>query len=357
MKKGFIKLCFGIILVITLSSCDLSKSLSSPIITDISQTDSVPYSVDDIQNAESCWLQSYNIKLGEWVGNHQCTALARLLTTAPGYGNDANGDALGGYDYVKQKHNNGIHIPLLAEVKNDLQTCDNLILVGPKYNTAGHTVVVFYVDRANDTIFYLDQNYNDEPMTPRKLRISENGNNIYVIPATCKQSVNQTCFSSVEITRTPVIFITENPELVLDQSDFKSVVEWFSTSINKNQLNMITSIIGENGVEFMSFGQGAIPLGYNNSEEIITEIQKALNNSSPKCIGYNDTDFGSEPEKAIIIYSGVNFDWKKLGIDQSGNDTVGFQFYKNENVWDLIWITPIPDDYWADFNISLTNCP
>jgi hypothetical protein len=65
----------------------------------------------DIVNAESCWLQSNNTHLGDWVGDHQCTALARLLTTAPGYGKDANGNFLGGYNYMTQQQSNGNFIP------------------------------------------------------------------------------------------------------------------------------------------------------------------------------------------------------------------------------------------------------
>lgn len=360
-------LCSTFFLGLMLASCDYSES-NRP-------SEPISYSETDIQNAASCWLHTFDKSLGDRVGDGQCTALARMLTTAPGYGKVNNGHNLGGYDYVKQQQNKGIHIPLLADVKSIVKPCDNLILVGSKFDAAGHTVVVFYPDLANDKIYYLDQNYNGEGIAFRQLRVSENESNTYVISADCKRPINcqlggtqgpiiaapqpsvPAIAVTIEAATLPPIQATKTPEPLLDRLDFISVARWVSFSISHNQPDMIADVIGENGTRFLPFAIGAEPLGYNNAEIIINELRKGLVGSSPQCLGYNDKDWGSLHDKAIIIYRGINFDWVGLGMDEPENDMVGFQFYDYGGGWELIWITPMPDFFWSDYHITLDECP
>jgi len=59
----------------------------------------------------------------------------------------------------------------------------------------------------------------------------------------------------------------------------------------------------------------------------------------------------------MIVYKGINFDWENLNIHNVENDTVGFQFGKNSDHWELIWITPLPDFFWNQYQLPLSECP
>jgi hypothetical protein len=147
----------------------------------------VSYSETDIQNAEKCWLDTFdNISFGTPVGDGECKTLADKLTIVTGFG-----EGNGGYDYVQQQEKIGNPLPLLAEIKSSVKPCDILILVNPIYLPAGHTVVVFYNDFANDTIYYLEQNHPPgKGVASAKLKISESENEIYVIVSECKKPMN-----------------------------------------------------------------------------------------------------------------------------------------------------------------------
>ena len=180
--------CITLVITTFLTSCDSAGGQVNNNNPEIVRQSASSVTETDINNSASCWVHSLDKSFGEWEGDGECTALARSLTDARGYGQDENGGFLGGADYVIQQQKKGIHIPLLAEIKSDIKPCDNLILVAPKYEKAGHTVVVFYPDLVNDKIYYLDQNYNGEGITPRSLRVSQNENSTYVISAKCNSN-------------------------------------------------------------------------------------------------------------------------------------------------------------------------
>jgi len=255
MKRKTISiLCDITILIgIFLGGCDYSTEHEN------NNTQVETYSEADVLNAANCWLQTFGLSFGDWVGDSQCTELARTLTTAPSYGKDDNGTLLGGYDYVVPQHNRGINIPLLAEVKNNLKPCDNLILVGPKFDPSGHTVIVFYPDLSNDKIYYLDQNYNGEGITLRHLLISENENNAYVISADCKKPINcqlsgtqgpiiavpQPSLPAIEAT---IVVATINPTEslpLLDVNDAITIIKWLDYSFLHNDDYPFTILVNE----------------------------------------------------------------------------------------------------------------
>ena len=178
--------CITLVITTFLTSCDSAGGQVNNNNPEIVRQSASSVTETDINNSASCWLHSLDTSFDEWVGDGECTALARFLTNARGYGKDENGGFLGGADYVIQQQKKGSPIPLLAEIISDIKPCDNLILVGPKYVAAGHTVVVFYPDLVNDKIYYLDQNYNGEGITLRSLSVSKNENSTYVISAECK---------------------------------------------------------------------------------------------------------------------------------------------------------------------------
>ncbi|MCK5667382.1 MAG: hypothetical protein KAI17_28035, partial [Thiotrichaceae bacterium] len=197
--------CITLVITTFLTSCDSAGGQVNNNNPEIVRQSASCVTETDINNSASCWLHSLDKSFDEWVGDGECTALARFLTKAPGYGKDQNGGFLGGADYVIQQQKKGIHIPLLAEIKSDIKPCDNLILVGPKYVTAGHTVVVFYPDLVNDKIYYLDQNYHGDGITLRSLSVSENENSTYVISAECKPDNQELIKCQSDGTQGPLI--------------------------------------------------------------------------------------------------------------------------------------------------------
>jgi hypothetical protein len=157
----------------------------------------------------------------------------------------------------------------------------------------------------------------------------------------------------------PVLALTPSairPSADVDRSDFQSVAQWISFSFGQAQPDMISDVIGQNGVQFWSYATGADFLGYNNAEFIITELRKGLTNTSPQCLGYNP-DFGTQPDKAIIFYKDINFDWSNLGFEENKSDIVGFQFFRMEQGWELVYITPIPVEFWPELREPLIECP
>ncbi|MCX6054292.1 MAG: hypothetical protein NTZ74_05130 [Chloroflexi bacterium] len=209
--------------------------MTQPIGNNISENEQL-FELTDIQSDENEWLKNYCLEIGDWSHNGiQCTDLVRELTTAPGYGKDSNDNYLGGYDYVKQQLNNGNQIPLLSQAKERVKRCDNLILTGDDYDPAGHTVVVFSIDLPNDTIFYLDQNYNGESITPRSTSISSIENSSYVISATCKKPVN--------------CQVGSNGELIIAAPDSLSQPE-VSTTVESKETNSNEPSGSENGKIF-----------------------------------------------------------------------------------------------------------
>ena len=197
--------CITLAITTFLTSCDSAGGQVNNSSTEIVRQSASSVTETDINNSASCWLHSLDKSFDEWVGYGECTALARFLTKAPGYGKDENGGFFGGADYVIQQQKKGIRIPLLAEIKSDIKPCDNLILVAPKYDKAGHTVVVFYPDLVNDKIYYLDQNYNGEGITLRSLSVSENENSTYVISAECKPDNKELIKCQSDGTQGPLI--------------------------------------------------------------------------------------------------------------------------------------------------------
>ena len=187
--------CFLLILIcLYLSSCNGLPSAPNPV-PEIQNPESISYSETQIKDMANCWLSANNTSYDKWVGNGLCTALARLLATAPGYGKDANGISYGGSDYIKLQENRGVITPKLVDYRDQVKPCDNLILVGSGYDAAGHTVVVFYPDLTNELMYYLDQNFNGQGVTLRSKRFSDIENIAYVISAECNKTIDTTCFS------------------------------------------------------------------------------------------------------------------------------------------------------------------
>lgn len=233
-----ILLMISILVTTMLVSCDLSE----PIFLDSTKSsEPIRYSSTDIQNAESCWLKSFDLSFGDW--SHEggeCTSLARELTTAPGYGREADGSLRGGIDYIRLQQYSGNPLPLLSETKTELKSCDVLILTSKEYLPAGHTVVVFYIDLPDDQIYILEQNYpTGSPISQRALKISDIEDSTYVVQdSACRKPL-----CSMESASGPIIAVPESPvpaiEFTIEVGNSPSIEGAYNSSIlnNNNELS------------------------------------------------------------------------------------------------------------------------
>jgi len=345
-----------------LTSCDNSGTAQP--------SKNIPFSEADIQNAESCWLQIFNISFGDIVGvgeyKGECKALANDLTTVKTYG-----PGNGGYDYVQQQNNLGTPLPLLAEVKDKVKPCDVLILIHQKYLPAGHTVVVFYPDLSNDIIYYLEQNnpYEGNPygkgVSPGKLKISENENEVYVIVSDCRKPINcQLAGSDWPIITAPQSSIPEiggnvevatlhptRPEQIsfpndLDITSNSSILDWLQYAFASGDLSVFKEIIRSKGTVFAPYAVGFESPGYDNDKEVIVEIEKALIYSTAvSCVGYN-FDKGGDYEKFSVVFKGLEFnDISFLEESKDNMYSFGFIYNYSDIGYELLFITAYPE--WA----------
>ena len=140
----------------------------------------------------------------------------------------------------------------------------------------------------------------------------------------------------------------------LDKNDLLSVMQWMAYLMKHKEANKIGPLIGPLGTTFAGYAMGAIPKGYNNSDEITMIFERTLSISDPVCLGY-DPNFGSQPDKAIIYFQGLSIEGTEVG-NISEEEVVGFQFFSLEDGWELIYITPIPERETPNPQ-SLTPCP
>lgn len=146
------------------------------------------------------------------------------------------------------------------------------------------------------------------------------------------------------------------PSIQLDRSDFLTIVQWVSFLIIHHQPEMISDVIGQNGAQFWPYAIGGKFLGYNNAEFIVKELENGLTNASPLCLGY-DPDFGTQPDKGIIFFKEINFDWYNLGFGDEPSKIVSFLFFRMEQGWELVFISPVPDEFWLELKDTLRECP
>lgn len=217
----------GVLPILLFSGCSDTTTIATPDQSPNNETaavnDQTTISADnDLANK---WLKQYCVQLDQYVGNRQCTEVARKFTDAKGYGTNGlpTPSFIGGYEFIKTQQAKIIEteeakgkdaqqvqqaiekaFPTLAqyiEQNRVLKRCDNLVLTGAGYDAVGHTAVIFAVDVKNDNIWYLDQNYGtysvkDEktgeiklfpnPLKLRFKKINTIKNTAYVIPANCK---------------------------------------------------------------------------------------------------------------------------------------------------------------------------
>lgn len=149
--------------------------------------------------------------------------------------------------------------------------------------------------------------------------------------------------------------VTSSPPATIEP-DLMQAVQIVQNALAENHPDLLRSIIGDEGVAVQGFAMGAGYEGHNNSDEIVAEISEALEISLPTCIGFLQ-NAGSLPDKAILVYKGLQLDWNYFGIEREDSDGATIQLFEFPEGWRLVYITPF--DFEVDLPViePLRDCP
>ena len=128
------------------------------------------------------------------------------------------------------------------------------------------------------------------------------------------------------------------------------------TAIETDQPDMLRSLIGEEGVAAGGFAQDAQFKGYNNADEIIVAFTQALDQSTPVCEGFVPY-IGALPDKATLVYRGMEFDWNQFGLSGNSSGGMTLQLFKLSEGWRLVGITPFDFEWGLPIIEPLQACP
>jgi hypothetical protein len=141
----------------------------------------------------------------------------------------------------------------------------------------------------------------------------------------CNATVTPTLSSAVPTVILPADFV-ENVQIVVE-------------AIQAKDPELFRSLIGEKGVAVGGFAQGLGFKGYNNTDEIMEAFTRALDHSAPVCKGFFSY-VGGLPDKAILVYQGINFNWERFGMSGNESDGMTLQLFKLPEGWKLVYVTP-----------------
>jgi hypothetical protein len=126
--------------------------------------------------------------------------------------------------------------------------------------------------------------------------------------------------------------------MAFNQSNLVSVLGLLVDAIQNQDLTMIQPLIGDQGTTFAAYGTEFDMVGYNNSEELIPQLTKALNKSNLICMGYDNS-----PSYNAMIYFKGDVDWsqfpQKINQDSTG---IVFGLMKEQQDWNLMFVTKLP---------------
>lgn len=128
-----------------------------------------------------------------------------------------------------------------------------------------------------------------------------------------------------------------------DRYDAQQVLACLVYAIFEQQPWLLRDLIGPDGCAFAPYATESEMPGGNNGEEIADETGRALINSDATCLGYSVIKYG-QPDKAIIYWLGLNYDWGRLHLGDYAAPTTAFEFFLLDDGWRLCFIGPVPDE-------------
>jgi len=331
----------GLFFSALLSSCSTQSSTNTSII-ETQAPESVSFTKAEVEVMERCWLKLFGTDFDQRVDNGQCTALASLLTKRTAYGADANGESLGGYEYIKLQESKGIIISKLGDVKDEVKPCDNLVLIGPNFDDIGHTVVVFRVDLVNDTIYYLDQNYAGQGIRPRTLIISQNQNNAYVLPFDCKIPADSPCdmdpltVQSIEIDQAQDPQITSMMKIAFDSNRDGNSEIYVMDADGSNQMRVTNNQAQDAAPSWSPDGLKIVFVSDRNGPYVIfvmnadgSEQTQLINNAN-----FSNPDWSPNGEKIVFaLLTQATSNIQAMNMDGSNRSGLNDQFGDQDPSW------------------------
>jgi hypothetical protein len=128
------------------------------------------------------------------------------------------------------------------------------------------------------------------------------------------------------------------------------------TAIETNQPEMLRILIGDEGVAAGGFAQGVDLKGYNNADEIVAAFDDALDRSTHICEGFVP-NMGTLPDKATLVYRGMEFDWSQFGLSGTSAGGMTLTLFKMPEGWRLTYITPFDFEWGPPILGPMQDCP
>ena len=139
-------------------------------------------------------------------------------------------------------------------------------------------------------------------------------------------------------------------------ADLLTAVQIVVNAIEANQPEQLRTLIGDEGVAPGGFAQGVGLKGFNNADEIIAAFDEALDRSNPVCEGYV-TYMGALPDKATLVYRGMEFDWSQWSLSGASAGGTTLTLFNMPEGWRLIYITPFDFEWGPPILGPMQDCP
>jgi hypothetical protein len=179
--------------------------------------------------------------------------------------------------------------------------------------------------------------------------LGPNSNYSFTLPAKWTETLPFTSTKTKTISK--YTETTQESSKTIDKNNIRAVLHQISYAIVSNQPELISEFISSEGVDYKcKFMSEFLLPGYNNSDEVVFEIKKAIENNSPKCIGYElNTNTIDPPPNTGLFFTGLKF----RGYD----NPVLFGLRNYGGGWKLIFITLVYKESWPIIMNTLLPCP
>ncbi len=142
-----------------------------------------------------------------------------------------------------------------------------------------------------------------------------------------------------------------------DSNDLVAVVRLLHDSLEENDTTRIVPLMAAGGVYIVAKWPGGLdPRGLKSPEFVGQLLQDAFPASDPTCVGLNQA-FGTIPDKALVVYSGLALDWSRAGFDEVLGDVVGFELIRAEDSWEIRVVLPVDPRVNIREIVDLEQCP
>jgi len=128
-------------------------------------------------------------------------------------------------------------------------------------------------------------------------------------------------------------------------------------SLKEQDSTRIRPLIPARGVYFvLKWPAGRNPSGLRSPEFLAEVLDDALAASDPACLGL-DPAFGTLPDRALVVFSDLPLDWRRVGSGDPSSDLVGFVLTRVHDRWEITSILRVIGRGQIDEVAHLQECP